>query len=172
MLVPFALQKLGAVCGVMVTASHNPKQDNGYKVYAKDGCQIRAPVDKTIANEILDNLKPWTDYRKILEERRRNFSGDPCLGLSRPEKTQEMIQDYFMTLQNSDLKTGQANKIKFPPSSPEVNSLYPPPTFAYTAMHGVGYPFAKKAFRVFELDPFKVVPEQRDPDPSFPTGKF
>lgn len=164
-LVPFALQKLGAVCGVMVTASHNPKQDDGYKVYASDGCQIRAPMDQEISEYILDNLEPWTDYAKVLENRRKEFPSDPCLGLSHPETTQELIQDYFDALKSSGLKTGQA-KI---PSGP--NSLEPP-SFAYTAMHGIGHPFAKQVFETFELIPFHAVSEQKDPDPTFPTVPF
>jgi phosphoglucomutase len=166
-LVPFALKKLDACCGIMVTASHNPKQDNGYKLYASDGCQIRSPMDKDIANEILNNLKPWTDYEKILDQRRQNFHNDPCLGLSRPELTNQMLTEYFKAIKNSGLKTGQATMI-----SKSNNSLDPSPSFAYTAMHGVGYQFAKKVFDIFELPPFKAVPEQIEPDPTFPTGTY
>ena len=46
-----------------------------------------------------------------------------------------------------------------------------PPSFAHTAMHGIGHPFAKRAFEVFGLAPFRALPKQRDPDPSFPTGR-
>eukprot|EP00536_Pseudo-nitzschia_multiseries_P006997 jgi/Psemu1/194384/e_gw1.156.89.1 len=165
-LVPFALQQLGAVCGIMITASHNPKQDNGYKVYASDGCQIRAPMDKEIANEILDNLQPWTDYEMIIEERTRTYPNDPCLGLGRPQTTKEMLDHYFLKLESSGLKTGQADIPTM------MRGSDPPPSFAYTAMHGIGYPFAKRAFEVFGLPPFRAVPEQRDPDPSFPTVTF
>ena len=165
-LVPFALKKLNACCGIMVTASHNPKQDNGYKLYASDGCQIRSPMDKDIANEIQNNLKPWTDYGKILEQRRENFPNDPCLGLSRPELTQEMLTEYYKAIENSGLKTGQATVSK------NNDSSLDPPSFAYTAMHGVGYQFAKKVFDIFELPPFKAVPEQKEPDPTFPTGTY
>lgn len=166
-LVPFALKQLGAACGVMVTASHNPKQDNGYKVYASDACQIRAPMDKEIANEILNNLQPWTDYEKILVSRRQEFPNDPTLGLSRPEMTQQMLNEYYHSLETSGLKTGQAKMA----SSSRDKSL-PLPKFAYTAMHGIGYPFAKRAFETFGFAPFEAVPEQKDPDPTFPTAPF
>jgi phosphomannomutase len=58
-LVPFGVKTLGAVCGVMITASHNPKQDNGYKVYWENACQIIPPHDAGIASDILENLEPW-----------------------------------------------------------------------------------------------------------------
>jgi len=164
-LVPFALKKLGASCGVMVTASHNPKQDDGYKVYASDACQIRAPMDKDIADEILENLEPWMDYSKILASRKQEFPDDPLLGLGRPEVTQDMLNEYFKALESSGLKTGQA-------AIGQSDRSISPPSFAYTAMHGIGYPFAKRVFDTFNLEPFQAVPEQKDPDPTFPTVPF
>ena len=163
-LVPFALQNLGAVLGIMITASHNPKQDAGYKVYASDGCQIRSPMDKEISNEILENLEPWTDYGKIIESRRQEHT-DPCLGLSSPGKTEKLLSAYFEAIQKSGLCTGQA-KLGQEPTSLK------PPSIAYTAMHGVGHKFAVRVFETFGLPPFKTVPQQRDPDPSFPTVPF
>jgi phosphoglucomutase len=163
-LVPFVLQKTGAVVGVMITASHNPKADNGYKVYASDGCQIRAPMDKDIAIEIDNNLRPWKDYGTILESRRQTHEG-VCLGLSNPELTRTMIDAYFDAITTSGLKTGQG-KLK-----QSANSLEPP-SIAYTAMHGVGYTFAAKVFEAFDLPPFQAVPSQKDPDATFPTVPF
>jgi phosphomannomutase len=52
-MVPFTVTELGAACGIMITASHNPKQDNGYKLYASNGCQIISPMDKDISKAIL-----------------------------------------------------------------------------------------------------------------------
>ncbi len=158
-LVPFGIQKFDAVCGVMVTASHNPHQDNGYKVYDSDACQIRSPTDKAIATEIFNNLEPWRDYRSILEKRRKEYPDDPCLGLSNPKATQELLEEYFESLETSGLRT---------PRSQVENRR--PPSFSYTAMHGIGHPFAKRAFESCGLGPIFAVPEQRDPDPSFPTG--
>ena len=90
-LVPFSVKQLNAVAGIMVTASHNPKQDDGYKVYASDACQIRAPMDKEISAEIMQNLEPWKDYGKIIQERQQQYPKDPCLGLGSSEKTTELL---------------------------------------------------------------------------------
>lgn len=54
--VPFAISHKGLLAGVMVTASHNPKEDNGYKVYWSNGAQIIPPHDKNIQKYILANL--------------------------------------------------------------------------------------------------------------------
>lgn len=54
--VPYCVARFNALCGVMVTASHNPKEDNGYKVYWSNSAQIIPPHDKNIQNSILRNL--------------------------------------------------------------------------------------------------------------------
>ena len=59
-LVPFAVRTRAADVGVMITASHNPKDDNGYKVYGPNACQINSPQDRAIAQAILENLEPIT----------------------------------------------------------------------------------------------------------------
>ena len=56
--VPFAIRKYEAVCGIMITASHNPAEDNGMKVYWKNGCQIIPPIDQKIAGEIAKKFEP------------------------------------------------------------------------------------------------------------------
>lgn len=61
-LVPFAVSERGAAVGVMVTASHNPKGDDGYKVYWGDGSQIVPPHDGGIKNAILESLTPGGEY--------------------------------------------------------------------------------------------------------------
>jgi phosphomannomutase len=57
--VPFGITHYGCAAGIMVTASHNPKEDNGFKVYWGNGAQIIPPHDAGIAQCISENLKPW-----------------------------------------------------------------------------------------------------------------
>lgn len=161
-LVPFSLSNIGATVGVMITASHNPKLDAGYKIYWKNGCQIRPPIDSGMAKSIDDNLEPWADYGKLLAERKA-AAKDSCLGLSDPEKTKEIIKDYFDAVKASGLVSGQ---------SQHMDGSWEVPKFCYTAMHGVGLEFAKKSFSNFGLPSFESVKEQETPDPEFPTVPF
>ena len=73
-LVPFGVRASGAAAGVMVTASHNPKDDNGYKVYAANGCQINDPEDRAIAKAISENLEPLTWDVPALSDRREEMA--------------------------------------------------------------------------------------------------
>ena len=147
--VPYCVDLKQCAAGIMVTASHNPKQDNGYKLYWSNGCQIIPPRDEIIAQAIRNNLKPWKAY---------------------------------------DISNVQSNKLVFDPMSDVVAAYYtrlsqtlcrfkhqnekPMLKIAYTAMHGVGQPWAKKAFEAFSLPPFVSVLEQEDPNPDFPTVKY
>ena len=126
-LVPFCLSQIkSAVVGVMITASHNPRQDAGYKVYWRDGCQIRSPTDRAIADSIEGNLRPWVGYRELVKARREAHPNDPCLGLSNPCRTEEMIEAYFDAIASSGLVTGQAKLAA-------TSSQYEVPKFCYTA---------------------------------------
>ena len=169
-LVPFAVQQTNAMVGIMVTASHNPKNDAGYKVYWRDQdethcCQIRPPLDAHISNSILQNLQPWTDYGALLEQcARQHPPSDLCHGLSRPTWTHQTIDAYFQAVANSGLVTGSA--------AATVLASDRLPKFCYTAMHGVGHAFAVRVFETFQLSPFVSVPSQQEPDPNFPTVTF
>ena len=157
-LVPFAVKQLKAVAGIMITASHNPAQDNGYKVYASNGCQIKAPVDQIISSFISKNLEPQTwDVE--------------CL------RTSNMVQNIRGPL--TDLYIGNVwNFVKQESSSTLEHSF---PAFVYTPLHGVGLHFMTEVSKTLsstlsgpELDPIKmkIVDEQAYPDPEFPTVKF
>lgn len=164
-MVPFTLTQLSPerALGIMITASHNPKFDAGYKIYWTDGCQIRSPTDKEIANVILQNLTPWTDYRaEYLKLRQTAATDGTCFGLADAAMTANMIDAYFSAIASTGLISDRSSH-----SHPESNVR-----FCYSAMHGVGYPFAKRVFEVFALPAFLSVPSQQDPDPNFSTVVF
>eukprot|EP00727_Mastigamoeba_balamuthi_P005653 m51a1_g1707 putative phosphoglucomutase (595) ;mRNA; f:520686-523111 len=140
--VPFAVTHLKLAAGVMVTASHNPKQDNGYKVYWDNGCQIVSPIDAHIANKINENLVPW------------DLLTAPAISTAR-DPLPEVMKLYYSAM--LPLRSSGA-----PPSMKIV----------YTAMHGVGADYVKKAFETFGLAPYIGVEKQLQPDPEFPTVTF
>ncbi|KAJ2819509.1 hypothetical protein IWW50_005434, partial [Coemansia erecta] len=145
--VPFAVKRLNAACGVMITASHNPKDDNGYKVYWENGAQIKPPVDEFIAACIEEHRVPrsW-DVEGIERDARVS------------DVTDEMMDAYF---------DAAKQLVQDPKLNRETTLRY-----VYTAMHGVGAPFAARMLRSFGLPPFVAVPEQEMPDPDFPTVAF
>lgn len=148
--VPFAVTKWKCAAGVMVTASHNPKQDNGYKVYGPNGAQIVSPVDKSIQGHILENLEPWpTSWDTDIVHKSEKVH-DPLA---------QTLDSYIQIVSRNILDEHKA-----------INSKTDL-KFTYTAMHGVGYNYIVKLFDAVHL---KVIPveEQKDPDPEFPTVKF
>ncbi|KAH8355679.1 glucose 1,6-bisphosphate synthase [Drosophila serrata] len=147
-LVPYAIIRLQCLAGVMVTASHNPKEDNGYKIFWSNGAQIIPPHDEGIEESILNNLDP------------RGASTDDsamCSNSMLDDPYDIVVQPYFDTL-----KKGMNCTLFECNDKCTLN-------FTYTAMHGVGHEFAKAAFARVNLKPFHSVTEQEDPDPEFST---
>ncbi|KAI9845404.1 MAG: Phosphoglucomutase-3 [Sclerophora amabilis] len=151
-LVPFGVNELGAVAGVMITASHNPAHDNGYKYdsrYWSNGCQIIPPHDSEIAKSILRNLQP-------------------------------ILWDTAVVESNSLLVENVSDRVKEKYFSAVVKIATPPPSghrhqcqFMYTAMHGVGLPYMEETARRLGLQhDMEIVEDQARPDPNFPTVKF
>ncbi|KAI8323451.1 hypothetical protein GQ54DRAFT_296757 [Martensiomyces pterosporus] len=145
--VPFAVKKLGASCGVMITASHNPKDDNGYKVYWENGAQIKPPLDVGIAQSIQEHSVP------------RNWDIESVDNNSKVEDVTERMMDAYFEAAKHLVHSPEANR--------KTDLRY-----VYTPMHGVGAPFAKRILETFELPPYVPVPEQISPDPEFPTVSF
>ncbi|KAJ2745848.1 hypothetical protein GGI20_001849 [Coemansia sp. BCRC 34301] len=148
--VPFAVKRLGASCGVMITASHNPKDDNGYKVYWENGAQICPPVDEAIAQSIGENQVPGP----------RSWDIDGIESDANVEDvTQQMMDAYFEAAAGGLAADCEAN------SCTQLR-------YVYTPMHGVGAPFAARMLAAFGLPPFVPVPAQMCPDPDFPSVAF
>ncbi|XP_078401103.1 glucose 1,6-bisphosphate synthase [Cetorhinus maximus] len=146
--VSYAVKQLRVAAGVMITASHNPKQDNGYKVYWENGAQIGSPHDKKILASIEESLEPWQ------ESWNENL---PDISPLRQDPLNEVCALYA-----EDLK-----KLCFHRELNRKTSL----KFVHTSFHGVGHEYVQSAFKAFDFAPPIPVPEQQDPDPEFSTVK-
>lgn len=149
----------------MVTASHNPKRDNGYKVYWGNGAQIIAPVDKGIAAAIAapEQQAPWASCRAAYE------AGDEAALRANPlvvDRTDELLAAYVAAVTADQRHAGDVACSA--PGSGAGAEL----RIAYTAMHGVGAPFVQAMFDSFGLPQPTRTPEQCDADPEFPTVAF
>lgn len=146
-LTAFALRNLDADAAVMVTASHNPPQDNGYKVYlggrvvtdAGQGAQIVPPYDA----QILEQIEAVTSAREVP----RAESGWTYIGA-------DMVDKYLKRVE------------EIAPQGPRELSI------VLTSMHGVGGETALAALERAGFKNVTVVKEQHDPDPDFPTVAF
>ena len=138
----FAIRSLGCAAGVMVTASHNPAEDNGYKVYLGDGVQIVPPADAEIARHIADvaALGPVADLPHGGEW---DTLGD------------EIVARYVAKVA-STLEAGPPLHVKL----------------AYTAMHGVAGSTFLRVLEESGFPEPVIVEEQFSPDPDFPTVPF
>uniref|UniRef100_A0A674N272 Phosphoglucomutase 2-like 1 n=1 Tax=Takifugu rubripes TaxID=31033 RepID=A0A674N272_TAKRU len=143
--VPYAVQKLGAVAGVMITASHNPKEDNGYKVYWCNGAQICSPHDREILCCVEEQLEPWSSscWEEELVET-SSLRTNPLADISR-SYMEELTSLCFHRNLNRRC----------------------PLKFVHSSFHGVGHDYVQKAFQTFGFAPPIPVPEQKDPDPNF-----
>ena len=146
--VAFAIKTLSATAGVMVTASHNPKDDNGYKVYFSNGAQITSPHDKNIQKHILDNLKPQKNVW-VNNPRNDNKCIDPLDVIS---------NNYFSIIESKvfDKKAIEESNLRI----------------TYTPLHGVGHNYLTEGLRVCGFKNYFPVESQMKPDPEFPTVVF
>ncbi|CAH8480471.1 unnamed protein product [Heterobilharzia americana] len=149
-MVAFGVKHFKTALGVMVTASHNPKNDNGYKVYWSNGCQIISPHDKGISECIIQSLTPLESSWDVQSVETNALCLDPM-----PD-----LMETYCKLQKAKLCfTEQENK----------NCQVP---FVYTPMHGVGWEAVKALVSSFGFPPLEPVPEQITPDPDFPTVDY
>ena len=148
----FALRKLGCTAGIVITASHNPPEYNGYKVYYEDGAQVTSPRDK----EIIDEVNAITDFSKIktmeLEDAKEQ-------GLYH-EIGKEIDDEYIDTLKkyilNSEIVKKQGKELKI----------------VYTPLHGTGNVPVQRILKEIGFENVYVVKEQEMPDGDFPTVSY
>ena len=143
----FAVRYLGASAGVMVTASHNPPADNGYKVYLggdDDGSQIVPPADGDIAAQI-NRIAASSSVLDLPRSDDYEVAGD------------ELVEAYISETAASVASTGAERA---------------PLTVVYTAMHGVGWQTFSRAAAAAGFQPPVSVTAQQEPDAAFPTVAF
>ena len=133
---------VGAAAGVVVTASHNPPADNGYKVFTANGAQIVSPVDAEIA-ACIDEIDPCAVPLSEPDDPLIEWLGD------------SYVQAYLAAVPSVRLR-------------PEIDGV----AVAYSAMHGVGGDTLVAAFDRAGFPTPYVVPEQQQPDAAFPTVAF
>ncbi|MBQ3656060.1 MAG: phospho-sugar mutase [Bacteroidales bacterium] len=138
----FAVRQLGCKSGVMITASHNPKEYNGYKAYWSDGAQVVAPHDVNIVNEAL----------KVKVEDVK-FKGNPAL----------------IEILNEDFDKIYLEKIKGLTLSQEDINKHKDIKIVYTPIHGSGVRLVPEILKMKGFENIMTVKEQCNPDGNFPT---
>lgn len=148
----FALRKLGCIAGIVVTASHNPPEYNGYKVYWEDGAQITPPHDKGI----MDEVKKVTDYSSVktmtLEEAKAS-------GLY-TTIGKEIDDPYIEELKSLVLRQDCIDEV-----GKDLKIVYSP-------LHGTGNIPVRRVLKELGFQNVYVVPEQELPDGEFPTVSY
>jgi phosphomannomutase len=142
-MVAFAVRELGCSAGIMVTASHNPPADNGYKVFDFTGSQIIPPMDALIATEI-----GQFDENELVSDlvRSSDYSSVPA----------SISVDYLQGVSSLMNRHSDRKSLKI----------------VYSAMHGVGAEFIEKIFTLAGMDSLIPVASQHKPDGTFPTVAF
>jgi len=148
----FALRKLGCISGIVITASHNPPEYNGYKVYWEDGAQITAPKDK----EIITEVKNVTDYHMV-----KTMTKAEALEAGLYQVIGKEIDDAYMA------------ELKKQIIHPEViTEMAEDISIVYTPLHGTGNVPVRRVLEELGFKKVYVVPEQEMPDPKFTTLEY
>ena len=148
----FALRTLGCTAGVMVTASHNPPEYNGYKVYWEDGAQITAPIDKDVITEV-QAIKDFAEVKTM------SRADAEAAGLY--EVIGSAIDDAYM----EELK----KQIIHPEVIQEVSKDI---KIVYTPLCGTGNIPVQRILKELGFQNVYVVEEQKGPDPNFTTLEY
>ena len=139
----FAIRNLGCQSGVVLTASHNPKEYNGYKAYWDDGAQVTPPHDVNVTNEV-NNISSIDDV---------NFAKNPSLIV---EIGEEIDEKYLQEVKNLSL-------------SPDVIQNQKELKIVFSPIHGTGITLVPEILNRFGFENVHIVEEQATPDGNFPT---
>lgn len=142
----FAIRKLGCQAGVVCTASHNPKEYNGYKAYWNDGGQLVPPHDKNVITEV-EAIKNVDEVK---------WSGGEA----------------NITIIGAELDAQYIKMVKGLSVYPDVVAAQKDLKIVYTPIHGTGITLVPKVLQAFGFENVHVVEEQSTPDGNFPTVKY
>lgn len=148
----FALRTLGCTAGIVVTASHNPPEYNGYKVYWEDGAQITAPKDAQIIGEV-NAIKDYAEIKKMTTEEAKVAGLYEVIGKEIDDKYMEALKKLVL----------HPEAIKQMASSLKI---------VYTPLHGTGNVPVRRVLKELGFEQVTVVPEQELPDGNFPTVSY
>ena len=148
----FAVRKLGCTAGIVVTASHNPPEYNGYKVYWADGAQITPPYDTGILSEV----KAVTDYANVKSTDRASAEKAGLFVTIGKE-----IDDAYMVELKKQIKRQDC-----------IDAVGKDLKIVYTPLHGTGNLPARRILKEIGFPNVTVVPEQELPDGDFPTVSY
>ena len=138
----YALVKLKCICGIVLTASHNPPQYNGYKVYWRDGGQIVPPIDKKLITQINK-----TNYSEIKFEKNKNLI----------EIIDKDIDDSFVKDSIINGKIGSSKRENY--------------KIVFTPLHGTSHLIGPRVLKEAGYSQLQIVKEQAEPNGNFPTVK-
>lgn len=148
----FALRTLGCISGIVITASHNPPEYNGYKVYWEDGAQVTAPKDKEIINEV----KAVTDYHSV-----------------KTMPKEEAVKAGLYNVIGKDIDDAYMAELKKQIIHPDViKEVADDIKIVYTPFNGTGNVPVRRILSELGFKNVYVVPEQELPDPKFTTLEY
>ena len=148
----FALRELGCIAGIVVTASHNPREYNGYKVYWEDGAQVTPPHD----TNIMDEVAKVTSFDMV-----KTMDKDTAVAAGLYHEIGEEIDDKYMV------------ELKKQSIHPEIiKEMAQDITIVYTPLHGTGNIPVRRVLKELGFEKVYVVKEQELPDGNFPTVSY
>ena len=148
----FAVRELGCISGINITASHNPPEYNGYKVYWEDGAQITPPHD----TGIMDEVKAVTDYAAV-----KTMDKEEAKKAGLYENIGKAVDDRYM----EELKKNVLHPDCIKKASADLKIVYTP-------LHGTGNLPVRRILKELGFKNVFVVPEQELPDGEFPTVSY
>ena len=148
----YAVRKLGCIAGINITASHNPPEYNGYKVYWEDGAQITPPHDKGI----MDEVKKVTDYATVKTMGKEDAKAAGLYQNIGADIDDPYIEELKSLVLRKDCIDAVAKELKI----------------VYTPLHGTGNIPVRRVLKELGFEHVYVVPEQEKPDGEFPTVSY